>query len=48
MGHCDTYHGLPEGSCGTVKNLLLDCLRERPEVRTGGIRADWGGTSMGK
>lgn len=47
MGLCDTYHGLPERSCGTVQNLLLGCLRGGPEVGEG-IRADQGGTSVGK
>lgn len=41
MGHNDTYHGLPEGACETVKNLLLGGLRGWPKVGKEGIRADW-------
>lgn len=48
VGLCDSYQGLLEGACGIVKNLLLGCLRGGAEVGKGRIRADQGGTSVGK
>ena len=47
VGLCKAYYWTFKGDCRNVTNIM-GCLREGPEAGKGGIKANWGGTSMGE